>query len=146
MTDTEDADLGLLRFKRSTVDYTWTATPVTLIGDAVHNMPPVMGLGANTALRDAAELSATLTAAHRGETVLIEAIRTYEAKMREYGFGAVRESTSYTERAISGNHMARQGMKTWLRLCQAVPSVKRKSFAPKQEDIGADRPDLIGAV
>lgn len=135
VADTDPADFGLLRFKRSTIDYAWTPTPVTLIGDAVHNMPPVMGLGANTALRDAAELSATLAAAHRGELDPVAAIGRYEAAMRDYGFGAVRESTSYTERAISDSRMARQGMKTWLRLCQAVPSVKRKSFTPRDHDV-----------
>jgi 2-polyprenyl-6-methoxyphenol hydroxylase-like FAD-dependent oxidoreductase len=145
VADTDPADVGTIRFKRSTTDYDWTATPVTLIGDAVHNMPPVMGLGGNTALRDAAELSATLVAARRGEIGLVAAIGEYEAKMREYGFGAVREATKYTELAISGNPFARQGMKTWLRLCQAVPPVKRRSFGQIWQDIGERHHDLAAA-
>lgn len=142
VADTDPASVATLRFKRSTTDYDWIATPVTLIGDAVHNMPPVMGLGANTALRDAAELSATLAAVRRGELGLVPAIAEYEARMREYGFGAVREATKYTELAISGNPFARQGMKAWLRLCQAVPSVKRKSFGQTWRDIGDRHRDL----
>ncbi|HEY4017188.1 MAG TPA: FAD-dependent monooxygenase [Pseudonocardiaceae bacterium] len=145
VTETDPSTLGVLRLKRSTIDYDWTATPVTLLGDAVHNMPPVMGLGANTALRDAAELSAALAAAHRGELGLIEAISRYEAKLRDYGFGAVRESTKYTEAAISGNAVARHGMKAWLRLCDAVPSVKRRSFGPSTE-LDRQHPDLLGAA
>jgi 2-polyprenyl-6-methoxyphenol hydroxylase-like FAD-dependent oxidoreductase len=139
VAETDAESVGALRFRRSTLDYEWTPTPVTLIGDAVHNMPPVMGLGANTALRDAAELSTTLAAAGRGEMGLVAAIGAYEARMREYGFGAVRESTRYTEQAISGNVMARKGMRTWLRLCQAVPSVKRKTFGPSRTET------LVGA-
>jgi 2-polyprenyl-6-methoxyphenol hydroxylase-like FAD-dependent oxidoreductase len=146
VADTDPAVVGTLRFKRSTTDYDWTATPVTLIGDSVHNMPPVMGLGANTALRDAAELAATLAAAHRGEVGLVAAIAEYEARMREYGFGAVREATKYTDLAISDNPFARQGMKAWLRLCQAVPSVKRKSFGQVWRDIGDRHRDLAGAT
>ena len=146
VADTEPDTVATLAFKRSTTDYGWTATPVTLIGDAVHNMPPVMGLGANTALRDAAELSATLAAAHRGDIGLIGAIGEYETKMRQYGFGAVREATKFTELAISGNPVARQGMKAWLRLCQAVPSVKRKSFGRTPEDIGDRHRDLANAT
>lgn len=129
ITDTDPATVATLRFQKSTTDYEWTPTPVTLLGDAVHNMPPVMGLGANTALRDAAELSTTLTAAHRGETGTVKAIAEYEQKMRDYGFAAVREATKYTELAISSNPLSRNGMKAWLRLCEAVPSMKRKSFA-----------------
>lgn len=162
VTATDPATVGAMRFQRSTTDYRWTATPVTLIGDAVHNMPPVMGLGANTALRDAAELSASLAAAHRGELDgdlggdaddelggeldVVAAIGEYEARMREYGFGAVREATKYTELAISGNRFARQGMKAWLRLCQAVPAVKRRSFGQTWQDIGQRHPDMAGTA
>jgi 2-polyprenyl-6-methoxyphenol hydroxylase-like FAD-dependent oxidoreductase len=143
IADTDPASIGLLRFKRSTIDYDWTATPVTLLGDAVHNMPPVLGLGANTALRDAAELSAALIAAHRGELGLVPAIAGYEARMREYGFGAVRAATRYTERVISGNPLARHGMKAWLRLCQAVPTVKRRSFGRPADDIADPTPVAV---
>jgi 2-polyprenyl-6-methoxyphenol hydroxylase-like FAD-dependent oxidoreductase len=142
VTDTDPATVATLRFRRSTTDYDWTSTPVTLIGDSVHNMPPVMGLGANTALRDAAELSATLAAAHRGEIGVVAAIAEYEARMREYGFGAVHEATKYTELAISSNPLARNGMKAWLRLCQAVPSMKRKSFGQAGQDIADRHRDL----
>jgi len=146
MAETDAAEVGTMRFKRSTTDYAWTATPVTLIGDAVHNMPPVMGLGANTALRDAAELSATLAAAHRGETDLVSAIAEYETRMRGYGFGAVQAAAKYTDMAISGNPLARGVMKNWFRLCQAVPSVKRKSFGSVWRDIGDRHRDLAGVA
>ena len=69
----------------------WESTPVTLIGDAVHVMSPAIGVGANTALRDASLLSARLIEAARGRG-LLEAINDYETAMRDYGFAAVRES------------------------------------------------------
>lgn len=128
VAETKAESIGTMRLKRSTIAPPWTSTPVTMIGDAIHNMPPVMGLGANMALRDAAELSHRLAAVHRGEIAVIDAISQYENKMRDYGFGAVRTATKYTDLAISSNLMARQGMRGWLRLCGTVPALKQRSF------------------
>ncbi|WP_031071750.1 FAD-dependent oxidoreductase [Streptomyces sp. NRRL WC-3742] len=70
----------------------WGTRPVTLLGDAVHIMPPSGGMGANTAFRDAALLCRALTAVHRGEAQLLTAVERYEREMLEYGFAAVAES------------------------------------------------------
>jgi len=140
VADADPASVGLMRFKRSALVEAWPSTPVTVLGDAIHNMPPVMGLGGNMALRDAAELSTRLVAVHRGESDLVSAIAGYETRMREYGYGAVREATRYTEAAISGNPLPRLGMKAWLRLCRAVPAVRRSSFVPaRMDDLPARR-------
>ncbi|WP_330276113.1 FAD-dependent monooxygenase [Lentzea sp. NBC_00516] len=66
-------------------------TAVTLLGDAVHVMSPAIGVGANTALRDARLLSDHLVQAADGRP-LAEALHAYEKKMTGYGFDAVRDS------------------------------------------------------
>jgi 2-polyprenyl-6-methoxyphenol hydroxylase-like FAD-dependent oxidoreductase len=145
VASTDPATMGTMRFKSSTIAPPWGSTPVTMIGDAIHNMPPVMGLGANMALRDAAELSDRLAAAQRGEVSLLDAISRYENEMRDYGFGAVRTATKYTETAISNNLVARRGMRGWLRLCGAVPALKRMSFGKVWSSEGGQVQEKLGA-
>ncbi|MEU8148098.1 NAD(P)/FAD-dependent oxidoreductase [Nonomuraea sp. NPDC048901] len=67
----------------------WTSGPVTLLGDAIHTMPPTGGVGANTALQDAATLAGELLAAARGDKSLIDAVAAYERVMIPRGFDTV---------------------------------------------------------
>ena len=66
----------------------WAQPGVTLLGDAIHTMTPGRGEGANTALRDAALLTARLT----GRDALPTAIAAYETEMLRYGFEAAEKS------------------------------------------------------
>jgi 2-polyprenyl-6-methoxyphenol hydroxylase-like FAD-dependent oxidoreductase len=75
----------------------WPSRRVTLLGDAVHATTPAGGTGANVALRDAAELTGYLTAADRGATAVLDAIATYEDRMRDYGFAAAARSLRSAE-------------------------------------------------
>ena len=70
----------------------WPASNVTLIGDAIHTMPPGRGVGANTALRDAVLLCGRIIDVAEGRIGLVEAVDSYEAKMIKYGFDAVLKS------------------------------------------------------
>ncbi|MFG3707157.1 FAD-dependent oxidoreductase [Micromonospora sp. NPDC047670] len=70
----------------------WKSSTVTLLGDAIHTMTPGRGVGANTALRDAALLSRQLRLAATGDKTLLQAVADYEAAMVPYGFARVADS------------------------------------------------------
>ena len=62
------------------------------LGDAIHAMTPDQGVGANTALRDAALLARQLAAANDGPKSLLEAVADHEAEMFPFGFARVADS------------------------------------------------------
>ncbi|TDC79665.1 FAD-dependent monooxygenase [Micromonospora sp. KC606] len=70
----------------------WKSSTVTLLGDAIHTMTPGRGVGANTALRDAALLCRHLRQAAAGDKTLLQAVADYEAEMVPYGFARVADS------------------------------------------------------
>ncbi|MET7338994.1 NAD(P)/FAD-dependent oxidoreductase [Nonomuraea sp. NPDC005650] len=106
----------------------WESGNVTGLGDAVHHMPPVGGLGGNTALRDAHRLCAALTAADRGEEPLARALHAYEADMLRYGFETVREVVRNTDGAIVRSPLKRSAARWFFRACGAVPPLGRAVF------------------
>ncbi len=77
----------------------WETTSVTLLGDAIHVMSPAIGVGANTALRDARVLTNRLVQAAGGRP-LAEALHAYEEEMIGYGFDAVRDSADRGHRLV----------------------------------------------
>lgn len=119
--------LGVMRFRHSTLVEPWTSTNVTVLGDAIHNMPPVGGLGANSALRDAAELADRLVAVRDGAP-LVPAIAAYEERMRAWGYGALRESTANARRATTANPLARRAGRGYFRARGALR--RRNGHAP----------------
>jgi 2-polyprenyl-6-methoxyphenol hydroxylase-like FAD-dependent oxidoreductase len=127
-TEADPETFGPFPFAAAPPPGNWASTSVTLIGDAIHCMPPVGGLGANMALRDASLLSLKLTATARGEISLQEAISGYETEMRDYAFGAVRSALTNQRRGLNASPAAQAGMRTWFRLCNAVPALKRAGF------------------
>jgi 2-polyprenyl-6-methoxyphenol hydroxylase-like FAD-dependent oxidoreductase len=106
----------------------WEPSPVTLIGDAVHNMTPMAGVGANTALRDADELRRALDTTAAGRTGLIDAIGGYETAMRAYANPAVAMSAGNARTAGSEARLPRLAFRTALRVAEAVPPMRRAMF------------------
>jgi 2-polyprenyl-6-methoxyphenol hydroxylase-like FAD-dependent oxidoreductase len=128
----------------------WPSGNVTLLGDAIHTMTPGRGVGANTALRDAALLCRNLTAARDGTMPLTRAVRDYEAAMIEYGFEAVLESRKQMDgdglihRPVVGR-VALAAMRTGMRIVNAVPPLKRRMAESQRRFRGGDRdPSLAG--
>lgn len=72
----------------------WKASTVTLLGDAIHTMTPGRGVGANTALRDAALLVEELRQVAAGDKTLLAGVADYEAAMLPYGYARVADSLS----------------------------------------------------
>ncbi|MER6759097.1 MULTISPECIES: FAD-dependent oxidoreductase [Amycolatopsis] len=58
----------------------WPASPVTVLGDAIHLAP---GFGGNLAMQDAHRLCSALVEANRGQRDLLDAIGSHEATMRD---------------------------------------------------------------
>lgn len=76
----------------------WKSGPVTLLGDAIHTMPPTGGVGANTALRDSETLAGELVSVARGEKPLIDAVAAYENVMLPRGFATIDSSLEMASR------------------------------------------------
>jgi 2-polyprenyl-6-methoxyphenol hydroxylase-like FAD-dependent oxidoreductase len=128
--ESDPASLLAIPLQTSEPVAAWPTTPVTLLGDAIHTMTPLQGLGGNTALHDARNLVAALTAVHKGAAELVPALAAYEADMRTCGFAAVRQSLEVTQAAVSHSRLQRQIFKTILRTAEAVPALKSRIFSP----------------
>ena len=132
VVESDPASVNLLSLKTSVPVEPWETTNVTLLGDALHNMTPLAGMGANTALRDASLLAHKLIAVNRGEASLLPALHDYEAQMIKYGFAAVHESLQNTRRAISNSRVSRLAGRTFFRLCSTFPALKQRAFGNNQ--------------
>ena len=103
----------------------WETRNVTLLGDALHNMTPYRGMGANVALRDAAALRRVLVSVVSGKSPLRESLAAYEREMIEYGFRAVRASLG-NMRQVHSEGIGRELTKLGFRLMKLSPQLKKK--------------------
>lgn len=90
LVDTAELDATVLNlFAAGRRPRRWPIPRATLMGDAVHVMPPFGAHGGNTALRDAALLGQRLVAARADGTPVEDAIAGYQDEMASYAFRAV---------------------------------------------------------
>ena len=105
----------------------WRASRATLVGDAVHVMPPTGAHGGNTALRDAALLAQKLqNAATSGN--FEHAIGAYQREMLDYAFCEVKRSVAMLRRGNVRNPLAR------FLMLRAIPWLRSFGRAPLQMD------------
>jgi 2-polyprenyl-6-methoxyphenol hydroxylase-like FAD-dependent oxidoreductase len=124
LAESDPDSVMLMQHKTSVPVSAWPSTNVTLLGDALHSLPPVGGLGGNAALRDANLLCATLTAVRDEQCALVPALHRYEVELRTCGYGAVRTTLRTQRQGLRSNHLAVAGTRAWFRACNAVPALK----------------------
>ena len=121
----DTSGMSCFAVKSAQVVEPWATRTVTLLGDALHNMTPFRGMGANTALRDAAALRQALVAVSRGEQELVPALAAYERDMIHYGFEAVRTSLANMKRLHAESTLSRFATKTMFRVANVLPPLQR---------------------
>jgi 2-polyprenyl-6-methoxyphenol hydroxylase-like FAD-dependent oxidoreductase len=85
IAESDASSIQLFDFRAAARIRPWQSTNVTLLGDAVHAMPPVGGIGGNVALCDAARLSRALKEVAEGQDVprrRLEQLRSRHAQAR----------------------------------------------------------------
>ena len=122
----ETSSLSSFAVKSSVPVAPWATSRVTLLGDALHNMTPFRGIGANTALRDAALLRDALAGVGRGERNVVTALAAYEREMIGYGFAAVRASLANMKRLHARSPVTRLATKTFFWLADLSPWLRKR--------------------
>ena len=70
----------------------------------------------------------------------VAAIGVYERDMRDYGFATVREALSQQRRNTAGGVVSSAVGRTFLRVCDRVPALRDRVFAPRRP---VDVEDLV---
>ena len=123
----EVASIQAFDFSAAAKPHPWNTTHVTLIGDALHHMPPVGGMGGNAALHDAALLCNTLLSV-KDRNHLLTSLHACETEMLRTGFRAVNASLLYTKLSISQIPLMRQFAKLFFRSCGLIGPLRRAIF------------------
>lgn len=98
---------------------------VTLLDDALHNMTPFRGMGANAALFDAQLLMEALAGVTEQRRALLPALAAYERDMIEHGFAEVRVSLADMNRLHAKSGLQRLATKAFFRLVDMAPPLQR---------------------
>jgi 2-polyprenyl-6-methoxyphenol hydroxylase-like FAD-dependent oxidoreductase len=124
----DTSSLSSFAVKSSVPVAPWATSRVTLLGDALHNMTPFRGIGANTALRDAVLLRDALVGVGRGERDVLGALADYEREMVGYGFAAVRASLANMKRLHARSPVSRLATRAFFRLADLSPWLRKRTI------------------
>jgi len=122
----EKSSLTTFAVKSSVPIEPWPTSHVTLLGDALHNMTPYRGIGANTALCDAALLRDALSDVNKGRRQLSAALSGYEREMIRYGFSAVQASLTQMHRLHAASPITQFAIKAFFRLLDHSPALQTR--------------------
>jgi 2-polyprenyl-6-methoxyphenol hydroxylase-like FAD-dependent oxidoreductase len=136
LADSEPEARGAVAFRVSPQTPPWRPGTVTLLGDAIHTVPPTGGLGGNAALRDAHRLTRLLA----GGGDLLTAVGTYEDDVRDHGYATIREALGVRDQMLAGGVLATVAMRGWLRLCRHITPLRRRSFGDSDAEVSNPRP------
>ncbi|MFC9893623.1 FAD-dependent oxidoreductase [Nocardia sp. NPDC127579] len=136
LVEAADIDCTLaVPLRAATAPARWPATRATLMGDAVHTMPPFGAHGGNTALRDAALLGEKLRAAVESGASLESAVAEYQREMLDYSFREVDAAETMMTRFTTRNPILRWGMMRvapWVRSLRGKPLDLTPAAAPSR--------------
>lgn len=106
----------------------WVNSRVTLLGDAMHSMPPTFGLGANSALYDAKILQYILNQVKSDKVNIENAINSYVQKSIKSGFSATKKSLRVLSFATLESNLQRKCLIFLLRFIDFLSSSKFRGF------------------
>ncbi|HEX8032352.1 MAG TPA: FAD-dependent monooxygenase [Ktedonobacterales bacterium] len=107
----------------------WQTKHITLVGDAIHSMPPTQGSGGNTALHDAQLLVEQLAAASDGKKPLLQVIHDYESVMIREGFALVRRSQQALDLHIAKSRLMTTLLLRSMNIVMSLPRPGKNSAA-----------------
>src|SRR5437867_1184080 len=107
MVDASEPGETLLVPLRMTPVKGWSSNSLTLMGDAVHLMPPTGSHGGNNALRDAALLGRARQEAAQGAIPVGDALARYQQEMLAYSSREVRAALRMLRLSLTRNPLIR---------------------------------------
>lgn len=117
--------ITVLRLRTSTRPQPWRNDQVTLLGDAIHAMPPTAGVGAVSAIIDAACLTRLISQAVSAQKSLGQALDEYQREMLDRSFAKVKASNRNLNQAVTGNPVALAISKTAFRSIARIGPARR---------------------
>jgi 2-polyprenyl-6-methoxyphenol hydroxylase-like FAD-dependent oxidoreductase len=121
--ESDPATVSWFSVKTSTPVKPWPTANVTLLGDALHNMPPYRGIGANAALWDAALLRESIIGSG-ASAPLTERLAEYERRMIEHGFHAVETSLAAMRQFHAEGAFERFTTRAFFRAADRLPILR----------------------